>query len=223
MKNWDSTYAHTSTPVRLPNGLWSIEHVRDFSHNEKNETGERWVTCTLDPRTVTQVYFYTMSLAQLGVSKNLFVHTAFSFSFSDGTELIFSVEARRQKGESYDPFFKGLFGGYEMTYVYTTYNDLIAFRKVQRGQSLERYALLLPQKMKEGLVVASMERTVNVLGKEPEMYNSFSHQCTIVLLHVMNTVLEKKIPRHFYWHITGLSPRLLAKHGLLDLNKKETV
>lgn len=157
----------------------------------------------------------------------MLVHTCFGFAFADGTELIYSVEARRKESEGYNPITKGPFGGYEIIRLFTTFNDLLGFRKIERGQGLERYPLTLSHKQLQQLLQASLQDAARAANAtKPDIYHSINNHCTTALLEVMNDVLEKiekKIPRHIYWHITGMSPRLLAKYLMLDLSKKEKV
>lgn len=171
---------------------------------------------------MTGAWFYVASLKNFGPLAGAFAHTAIGFSFKDGESLALSIEARRRENEPYDPFVRGMFGVYPISYIWSTQEDFEERRTVFLNTNLIKYPLTLPTSTLQKLVVSSLHHTARNL-ENPATYNSLSHQCNIALLSEMNNVFSEKIPWHLYWHITGLTPRLLEKQGVIDFSQGEEI
>lgn len=215
-------YARVSGAEALSPALWRITDVRDFAYGPRVVLNTRWKTIEVRPHEIKNVWYYTASLALFGPLKTLLAHTFLGFSFSDGTELGLSLEARRHEHEPYDPLFRGIFGTYELMYVWGTLADFTARRRVFENQTLKRYPFTLPKIQLEEILMALFDAT-NRAGANPQTYHTVTAQCTNELVKIFNTTRAQKIPWHPYWHITGLSPRLLAQHGMLELASKEII
>ena len=222
-KDWDSGYREISIPRESSDGSWDIENVRDFSYAPTIVTNAEWKTVSVHASDVARGWFYVASLPQFGPFKSLFAHTFIGFEWQDGERLGLSVEARRHEDEPYDPFIRGMFGAYEMTYLWGTLDDFESRRLVFQEQTLERYPLTVTHEKLAALFIAACKNTSRTIEK-PERYSTITNQCTNALMRLFNMEEGQPIvPWHIHWHLTGLSPRLLATHGLVDLSKKETL
>ncbi len=106
----------------------------------------------------------------------LIAHTMLSFGFADGSQLCFSIETRKEKGEAYSAI-KGFFRQYELTYVVGDERDLVRLRTNFRGEQVYLYHLQtdLPTAR---LVLLDYLKEVNRLKNQPEWYNALTSNCT---------------------------------------------
>lgn len=109
-----------------------------------------------------------------------FSHLVGSFSFSDGTRLALSVEARRRPGESFSVT-KGLVGHFGLSYVWGSEADLLGLRSLRRGEILELYRFAFGRDMAESALRHYLARTAS-LAAENETYHSLLKNCTTELL-----------------------------------------
>ena len=219
---WMDDYARVSSVESVAPTAWRIKDVRNFTYGPRTVLKKQWVNAHVVPENLMHAWFYTASLALFGPFKTFLAHTYLGFSFSDGTELGLSLEARRHENEPYDPLFRGMFGGYELMYVWGTLDDFTSRRKIFENQVLERYVLTIPSRQLESILVTLFDET-NEAKKHPQTYHTINAQCANELFKIFNQTLPQKIPWHPYWHITGLSPRLLARRGILDIASKESL
>ena len=70
-------------------------------------------------------------------------HTLVSFGFDDGQFLCVSVEARRQRWQSYSPLW-GLFRSYELMFVLGDERDIVRLRTNIRREQVYMYRLRMP-------------------------------------------------------------------------------
>ena len=222
-KAWDIGYRKVSVPQQSPDSTWTIEYVRDFLYAPDVVTNPEWRTLRVSTMNIERGWYYVASLPQFGPLKSLFAHTFIGFEWTNGIRLGLSIEARRHKNEPYDPFIRGMTGAYELTFLWGTLNDFENRRLKFQEQTLERYPLTVTKEKLAALFKTACRNTNRTIEK-PERYNTISNQCTNALMRLFNMEEARPIvPWHIHWHLTGLSPRLLAMHGLVDLSKKETL
>ena len=140
-------------------------------------------------------------------------HSFLSFGFADSQYVAISVEARKEKNESYS-IVKGLFKRYEIMYVVGDERDLIRLR-VARGDDVYLYPIRTTPARARALFVRMLERA-NTLEHEPEFYNTLTNNCTTNILEHANTVASKKIPYGREVLLPGYADELAEKLGLID-------
>src|SRR5262249_33238291 len=113
--------------------------VRDFDYRRLDDfTGpyeER--EARLAPLTRLRLY---VSYWSKGLVGRLIGHTFLSFIFDDAPPLSVSIEARPEKGQSFDPL-GSLFKQYELIYVVGEERDLVRVRTNYRGEKVYLYQL----------------------------------------------------------------------------------
>ena len=217
---WMDDYAYESNATRNTDGSWHLAHIRDFLYEGRTITKAQWTNIDVYPSAVESVSFFVASLP-LGVFRNLSGHTYISFHFKDDRDYVFSIEGRRRKGQPFSTI-NGMLGAYQLIYLWGTLSDFTERNTTYEDVHLERYDLLLSKNELKQLCEAALEETKHAYNKKLP-YHTIWSQCTNKLLEVFNKALIKKLPWSLAWHFPGLSPRLLAKHGLVDLSKKETL
>src|SRR6202040_2363804 len=79
-------------------------------------------------------------------------HTIVSWEFGDGQYLAISIEARKEKGESYSAL-RGFFHQYELYYVVADERDLVGLRTNYRGEQVYLYRILSPASLARALLI----------------------------------------------------------------------
>lgn len=214
---WEPMHEHASVAEPLESGRWRITYIRDFLYRSDAPPTYRWSLRDIDIANVTAAHFYVLPLGQLRKIGGLFAHTCLGFSFNDGTDVIYSIEARQRAGEEYRPNTDS-----QNIRIFSTLAYFSGFRHVVRKRGFSRYPITVPQGGLVSLLNACLKDAQGAYGRF-DHYHPVTNQCTTALITAMNRGLEEPIPRHPYWYLTRLTHRLLAAHGILDLNKKENL
>lgn len=140
-------------------------------------------------------------------------HTMLSFGLSDGQYIVFSVEARLKKNETYSPL-QGALQAYELMWVVGTEKDLIALRTEIRQAEVFLYRTSAQPDQVRSVFLAAVAR-VNEIHRQPEFYDTLRNNCTTNLLDLVNRLRPGTIPEDIRVLLPGHSDRLLYDHGLL--------
>lgn len=128
-------------------------------------------------------------------------HTLVLFEFAGDRIVGLTVEARLEKGETYDAV-AGVFNNFELAYVWSTARDLLERRVVFLDKQVYVYPLALSDQQKGDFLKALIGQTVEV-STHPRFYNTFTSNCTNELAKVA------KLDWHYSWVLTGYSPQRL--------------
>ena len=108
-----------------------VRNFRNFSYSASGEPIPRYEERTYDLAKLSSLDYF---LAHW--SGPVMAHTLVSFGFDDGQFLCVSVEARRQRWQSYSPLW-GLFRSYELMFVLGDERDIVRLRtNIRREQSV---------------------------------------------------------------------------------------
>ena len=135
-----------------------------------------------------------------------------SFGLDDGRYLAVSVEARRERGESYS-LVGGLTRRFEVTYVIGTESDLIGLRAL-RGDTLYLYPSHATPAQAQALL-ADMLRRADELRSRPEFYHTLANNCATNLRDHVNRVVAEPLPYGWGMIFPGYSDELALERGLL--------
>jgi hypothetical protein len=213
-RNW--TEEQSVLPEAIINGnSVTIRNVRNFTYRTANDYTSGYYDDTYNVDDLKKVYFVHVPFARhLGAA-----HTFISFEFEHNQFLAISVEARRQKGESYSPL-RGLFNSYEIMYVVADERDAIALRTNHRKNKVYVYPLKNHPVESKKLFLHIMEE-INTLRSKPEFYNTLFNNCTNRITWHMNELVPGSVP----WNIGLLFNVLADKHlfniGLIDTQVKD--
>jgi hypothetical protein len=143
-------------------------------------------------------------------------HIMLSFEFAGGDHLAISIEARKERGESYSTV-NGFFRQYELYYVVADERDLIRLRTNYRKDPPEQVYVYRVKGSGEGArrVLMSYIEAINELKTQPAFYNSLTTNCTTTIW--MHSLVN---PGHvpFSWKIlvSGYLPQYLYERGRLE-------
>lgn len=206
--NWAPDVARRSL-VEIKGDVIHVQNLRNFEWQGENHGIERW-----EDRTYSLAKLETLDLFLSYWAGPTIAHLITSFGFSDGRQLAFSTEIRKQQGQDYDPL-AGFFRSYTLAVIAAEESDVIKVRTNQRAEDVYRYRLDLRRETVR-LLFADYAALTQKLEKQPEFYNTLLDNCSMVPYHMVRLRDPKAIP--FDWRIlsVGALPDYLLEQGFLD-------
>jgi hypothetical protein len=143
----------------------------------------------------------------------MIAHTMLSFGFEGGDYICISIEARKEKGESYSAL-RSFFRKFELIYVFGDERDLVRLRSNYRGENVYLYRLNTELAVSR-LVFMSYIKQINRLKERPEWYNAVTANCTTMIRGHTKPYVKNA---HFDWRmlINGSIDRMAYERGTLD-------
>lgn len=188
--------------------LVTVHNIRNCDYQTETNYTVRHYDKTYDLKKLDSVYLSVVHWGSPSIA-----HTMLSFGFEGGDYLCFSIECRKQKGESYSAL-KGFFRLYELTYIVADERDVIRLRTNYRGEQVYLYRLNTDMDTAR-LVLLDYFKTVNQLKDHPEWYNALTENCT-TQVHGHTYPYAKK--KRWDWRIliNGYVDELVYELGGLD-------
>jgi uncharacterized protein DUF4105 len=152
----------------------TIHNIRNCDYRTETDYTVRHYDKTFDLRKLQSADFYVVYWGS-----PLIAHTMMSFGFDSGDYVCFSIETRKEKGESYSAI-KGFFRQFELIYVLGDERDLVRLRTNYRGEQVYLYRLNTDLAVRR-LVLLSYLKEVNRLKDRPEWYNAVTANCTTLI------------------------------------------
>ena len=209
VRDWAPDLARVAT-VEIHGTSVSFQDVRNFRYRSRTDWDAAWYSATYDTRDLVRVWFVVEPFSSAWGA----AHTMVSFEFSGDRFLVFSVEVRRERGETYSVF-AGLFRRFELTYVVGDERDLIQLRSNHRRDEVYLY----PVRADHDHAVAfflDMVHRMNRLVVHPEFYNTLTNNCTTNLVRHLEQVSGEKIPYDHRTLLPAYSDELAFDLGILD-------
>ncbi|MNV14769.1 hypothetical protein D3C71_1054660 [compost metagenome] len=179
---WADDVAQRLKVVEVDGPRVVLDNVRDFTWRTETDYDARWVRreYNLDQlRSADLIMSYWMGPA--------IAHTLISFGFDDGRYLVFSLEIRKERGESFSAL-GGFFRKFEMTLVAAEETDIIRVRSNVRGEDVYLYRLhgMTGEQLK-GLF-ASYLGEARKLDAAPAFYNTLTSNCTTIVYELARQI-----------------------------------
>lgn len=152
-----------------------LDNVRDFTWRSETDYDARWARREYDLtqlRSADLVMSYWMGPA--------IAHTLVSFGFADGRHLVFSLEIRKERGESFSAL-GGFFRKFEMTLVAAEETDIIRTRTNARGEDVYLYRIRGLDQAQLRTLFAGYIDEARKLDAAPAFYNTLTSNCTTIV------------------------------------------
>ena len=193
--------------AEIAGDMLHVRHFRNFSYTASGEPVPRYEERTYDLAKLSSLDYF---LAHW--SGPVIAHTLVSFGFDDGQFLCVSVEARRQRWQSYSPLW-GLFRSYQLMFVLGDERDIVRLRTNIRREQVYMYRLRLPpQDLRRRLL--DYVRRIEMLAAQPGWYNSVTSNCTTNLFYNRRANVPWWLKPNIF--LNGLSARAMYRLGFLD-------
>ncbi len=210
-RTWDPDMAALSRATFQGDEL-HLSNVRDTTYGEPGTLYKaKFADRRYDLSKVERLWFVVESFSSL----QAIAHTFFSFEFADGEVLAVSVEARRERGESYS-IVKGLQREFELMYLFGTERDFVLRRTHYLDHDVYLYPIKLPPEKVRALLLDVL-REANHLAEHPRFYNSVTDNCTTTLFDHLDEVVPGAFPALLPAKVLpGLSDKALYRRGFID-------
>lgn len=195
----------------IESSVVTLHNVRNFAWRTREDFTPRWET-----RQYNLADLRSLDLIVSYWAGPLVAHTLVSFGFKDGRQLVFSVEVRRTRGQTFSAL-GGLFKQSELLLVAADERDIVHTRSNVRGEAvyLYRVDLSLPQIC--ALFHAYLQKA-DVLRQQPIFYNSLFSNCT-TLVYAMVKHIVPSMPWDYRLILSGYLPQYLYSLGALDTSR----
>lgn len=152
----------------------TLDNVRNFDWRSDTDYTPRWETRRYDLDRLR-----TVDVALSYWSGPAIAHTLVSFGFDDGRFLTFSIEIRKERGESFSSI-GGFFKQFETSLVAADEHDILRVRTNVRGEDLYLYRVQLPQAQMRSLFLAYLDEGASLV-RAPSFYNTLTANCTTIV------------------------------------------
>ncbi len=170
-RSWQPDVAETAW-AEVAGDQVILHNVRNCEYRTETDYTPRW-----EKRTVDLSKLRGVDLAINYWGSAWMAHPIFSFQFDGAAPVCFSIETRKESGESYSAV-GGLYRQFELTFVCADERDVIRVRTNYRhGEDVYLYrTTMTPEKARQRFLeyVAS----INALHEKPRWYNAVTTNCT---------------------------------------------
>ncbi len=184
-----------------------INNVRNFEWRSKDDYTPRWETREYDlDRLVSADMFLSYWMGPA------IAHTLISFGFDDGRHLVFSLEIRKERHESFSAI-GGFFRQFESVLIAADENDIVRVRSNVRGEDVHTYPLRLPRPVLRSLFLSYVDEA-GELEATPRFYNTLTSNCTTVV-YTLARRIDPSLPLDHRLLLSGYLPGYLQDLGVL--------
>jgi uncharacterized protein DUF4105 len=204
---WADDVAQMTTGV--VEGNWvTLHNVRNFDWSTVTDYTQRWETRTYDLERLMSVDMIMSYWTGPAIA-----HMLISFGFDDGSQVVFSVEIRRQKVQKFSEV-GGFFKEFELSVIAADERDVIRLRTNVRGEDDYLYRLQLPRPAIRSLFLAYVSEA-NSLIETPRFYNTVTVNCTTLVYQMMKRIVGH-LPLDYRLLFSGYLPEYVHSVGGLD-------
>jgi hypothetical protein len=150
----------------------TLHNVRNCDYRTETDYTARWETRNVRTSQITGA-----DLAINYWGSPLIAHPIVSFQFADAPPVCFSIETRKQVGQSYSAI-RGLYRQFELIYVVADERDVIRVRtNYRQGEDIYLYrTAMTPAQARERF--HEYLRSLNHMRDHPRWYNAITTNCT---------------------------------------------
>lgn len=167
--------------ARIDGNRLVLDNVRNFAWRTETDYTPRWETREyaldgLDSADLVLSYWMGPHIA----------HTLVSFGFKDGRKLVFSLEIRKERHETFSAV-GGFFREFEQVIIASDERDIIRTRSNARGEQVYLYRLRATPAQLRAVLLDYLERAA-ALRRQPEFYNTLTSNCTTILYELARRI-----------------------------------
>jgi hypothetical protein len=205
-RNWQPDVAQTAW-AEVKGDDVTLHNVRNCDYRTETDFTPRWET-----RTVRLSQLTGMDIALCYWGSPYMAHPIISFQFADAPPVCFSIETRKEIGESYSAI-GGFYRQYELIYIVADERDVIRVRSNFRsGEDVYLYRTAAPPEQARERFMDYIA-ALNDLHAHPRWYNAATTNCTTSIR--TQHAAEKRAPWDWRILVNGKGDELLFERGML--------
>lgn len=189
--------------------LVTINDIRDFNWKTEDQYDVHWDRRTFNIQNITGVSIITSYWMGPQIA-----HTLVSFSFSDQKPLVFSIEIRKEKNESFSAI-GGFFRQFELSLIAADEKDIVYTRSNARGEQVYFFPVKMGKNEAQALFLEYLDKS-DQLHQHPKWYNTLSSNCTTLVFDMVQAVDPHHLPKDYRLLASGYLPNYLYDLGALD-------
>ena len=186
----------------------TLHNVRNFDWRSNTDYTQRWETRGYDLDRLNSVDMIVSYWTVPAIA-----HMLISFGFGGGEQVVFSVEIRREKTESFSEI-GGFFKEFELSILAADERDVIRVRTNVRGEDAYLYRVRMPVSAMRSLFLSYVEQA-NDLVRTPRFYNTITVNCTTLVYQMMERIVGY-LPLSYRLILSGYLPEYVYRVGGLD-------
>lgn len=186
-----------------------IENLRNFRRSPDGAFEPRWEERTYD---LDKLRAVELMIEPFAITDAV-AHTMLGFDFGEDGRFVLSIEARRERGETYGPL-AGALRQFELIYLFIDERDSLTSR-AYRGARLYVYPTRLNPELRRAFL-RDMCEAANELHDQPRFYHIIEHNCTTVWLKHLAGVVDESVFFNPIIILNGRIGQLLYDAGGID-------
>jgi len=189
----------------------TLHNLRNFDYRTETDYTRAYYDRTFDLRQLDAVDVFAVYWMGPAIA-----HVFVSFGFTDGAHVAFSIETRREQGQSYSSV-AGFFRQFTLYYAVGDERDIVRVRTNYRTDPPERVYLYRVRGSNDAarrLFLEYLEQ-INSLKQHAEWYNTITSNCTSSIW-VMTRINPGHLPYSWKILLSGYLPEYLYEQGKLD-------
>ena len=203
-RNWAPDVAHGISGTVTGN-IATLQNVRNFTWTSDSQATPLWETRSYNLDQLQTVDMITSTWGDPNIA-----HLIVSFGFADGQHLAFSVEIRKEVGESFSSI-GGFFRQFELALIAADENDVVRVRTNQRGEDVHLFPVKLKPEQQRTLFLTYLDLG-NRLAVQPEFYNTVTANCASTVYHLVQ-VIKPDMPLDRRLLFSGQLPEYIDELG----------
>ncbi len=200
-RDWSPDQAVMPSVVFGENGAILIKNVRNINYRTTRDYDLNYYDREFNLESLNSAWLVISPFSGPGAA-----HAFLSFGFEDGTYISVSVEIRRKKGQRFGPL-KAFMRQFEIMYVIADETDVIRVRTNCIKDTVRLFPVQSERHLMQS-VFADVIKRADLLGQNPEFYNTLWNNCTTNIIKHTRRFSQKPIPK---WNFRYLFPESLDK------------